>query len=481
MMEKTGSKRGVFSGHLGYILATAGSAVGLGNIWRFPYLAAKYGGGIFLLTYLVLALFFGYTLMVSETAIGRMTGKSPVGAFRALSMARRTADLTAKGSAKATAKATAKGSKNGWQAGGWINAIIPMLILPYYSVIGGWVAKYLFEYILGHVSEAAADGYFTSFISSPLGAWGWFMIFALMTVLVIALGVENGVERVSRIMMPGLVVLAVIMAVYSMTRPGAAAGIRYFLVPDLSHFSWMTVVAALGQMFYSLSIAMGILITYGSYMKKDVNIEKSVHHVIFFDSGIAILSGLMIIPAVFAFSGGKPDALAQGPSLMFVTMPKIFESMSGGRFVGILFFVLVLFAALTSAISLAETCASTFEDELKWSRKKATTVVAVIVAVLGSLSSLGFGPLSGVTPLGMSILDFFDFLTNSLMMPVAAFVICIFAVYVVGVRKISEEVHLSSRFRFEGMYRICLKYIAPFFVMVILLSSIANVLGIITI
>ena len=451
------AERGAFSGKIGYVLATAGSAVGLGNIWRFPYLAARYGGGIFLLVYLVLALTFGYTLMMSESTMGRLTGKSPVGAFSALSK---------RGIAK---------------AGGWINAVIPMLILPYYSVIGGWVCKYLFEYLRGNVAGTAQDDFFGGFITSAADAELWFIVFAALTLVVIVAGVENGVEKVSKIMMPILVLLAMIVAVYSMTRPGAAAGIKYFLVPDFSHFSWMTVVAALGQMFYSLSIAMGILITYGSYMKKDVDIEKATHQVIFFDSGIAVLAGLMIIPAVFAFSGGDPSMLNKGPGLMFVTIPKVFESMGLGREVGILFFVLVLFAALTSAISLAETCASTFQDELGMGRTKATGLVAIIMVVLGSLSSLGYSGLSFVRIFGMEILDFFDFLTNSLMMPVAAFATCIFVVKAVGLDNISKEVKLSSKFRFEGMYRVFIRSVAPIFVVVILLSSILSVLGILNI
>lgn len=451
------AERGVFSGKIGYVLATAGSAVGLGNIWRFPYLAARYGGGIFLLVYLVLALTFGYTLMMSESTMGRLTGKSPVGAFSALSK---------RGIAK---------------AGGWINAVIPMLILPYYSVIGGWVCKYLFEYLRGNVAGTAQDDFFGGFITSAADAELWFIVFAALTLVVIVAGVENGVEKVSKIMMPILVLLAMIVAVYSMTRPGAAAGIKYFLVPDFSHFSWMTVVAALGQMFYSLSIAMGILITYGSYMKKDVDIEKATHQVIFFDSGIAVLAGLMIIPAVFAFSGGDPSMLNKGPGLMFVTIPKVFESMGLGQAVGILFFVLVLFAALTSAISLAETCASTFQDELGMGRTKATGLVAIIMVVLGSLSSLGYSGLSFVRIFGMEILDFFDFLTNSLMMPVAAFATCIFVVKAVGLDNISKEVKLSSKFRFEGMYRVFIRSVAPIFVVVILLSSIFSVLGILNI
>ena len=451
------AERGVFSGKLGYVLATAGSAVGLGNIWRFPYLAARYGGGIFLLVYLLLALTFGYTLMMTESTMGRLTGKSPVGAFKSFSK---------RGIAK---------------AGGWINAVIPMLILPYYSVIGGWVCKYLFEYITGNVSGTAQDDYFTGFITSAGDAELWFIVFAALTLLVIICGVENGVEKVSKFMMPVLVCLAVIVAVYSMTRPGAGAGIKYFLVPDFKHFSWMTVVAALGQMFYSLSIAMGILITYGSYMKKDVDIEKATHQVIFFDSGIAILAGLMIIPAVFAFSGGDPDMLNKGPGLMFVTIPKVFESMGLGRPIGILFFVLVLFAALTSAISLAETSASTFQDELGWGRKKSTGLVAIIMLILGSLSSLGYSGLSFVHIFGMEILDFFDFLTNSLMMPVAAFATCVFVVKAVGLDRISKEVKLSSAFRFEGMYRVFIRSVAPIFVIVVLVSSILTVLGVISI
>ncbi|MBQ6607713.1 MAG: sodium-dependent transporter [Firmicutes bacterium] len=451
------AERGAFSGKIGYVLATAGSAVGLGNIWRFPYLAARYGGGIFLLVYLVLALTFGYTLMMSESTMGRLTGKSPVGAFSALSK---------RGIAK---------------AGGWINAVIPMLILPYYSVIGGWVCKYLFEYLRGNVAGTAQDDFFGGFITSAADAELWFIVFAALTLVVIVAGVENGVEKVSKIMMPILVLLAMIVAVYSMTRPGAAAGIKYFLVPDFSHFSWMTVVAALGQMFYSLSIAMGILITYGSYMKKDVDIEKATHQVIFFDSGIAVLAGLMIIPAVFAFSGGDPSMLNKGPGLMFVTIPKVFESMGLGQAVGILFFVLVLFAALTSAISLAETCASTFQDELGMGRTKATGLVAIIMVVLGSLSSLGYSGLSFVRIFGMEILDFFDFLTNSLMMPVAAFATCVFVVKAVGLDNISKEVKLSSKFRFEGMYRVFIRSVAPIFVVVIFLSSILSVLGILNI
>lgn len=274
----------------------------MGNIWRFPYLAAKYGGGIFLLIYILLAVTFGYTMIMAETALGRMTRKSPVGAFAA-------------------------SGKGRWRAfGGWINAVIPILIVPYYSVIGGWVIKYLVGYITGHGSELAQDGYFSSFIANGASVEIVFLLFTLLTLGIIFAGVRNGVERVSRMMMPVLVVLSVIIAAYSVTRPGALEGVKYFLVPNPANFSWMTVVTAMGQMFYSLSIAMGILVTFGSYMKKDVSIEGSTKNVEIFDTLIAMMAGLMIIPAVFSFSGGDPDTLQAGPALMFITIPKVFES-----------------------------------------------------------------------------------------------------------------------------------------------------------
>ena len=450
---KTGS-RSSWSGKWAFILAAAASAVGLGNMWRFPYLAAKYGGGIFLLVYILLAFTFGYTMIVAETALGRMTRKSPVGAFRAF------------------------GKGKGLSFGGWINAIIPILIVPYYSVIGGWVIKYLAEYILGHGSALATDEYFSSFISNGFSSELCFVVFALFTLAIIFAGVHNGIERVSKLMMPVLAVLSVIIAIYSVTRPGALAGVKYFLVPNLENFSWMTVVSAMGQMFYSLSIAMGILITYGSYMKKDVSIDGSTRNVEIFDTVIAIMAGLMIIPAVFAFSGGEPSALKAGPKLMFVTIPKVFDSMGMGTLVGILFFLLVLFAAVTSSIALTESAVSTFEDELGWKRHKSTLLIGAIMLALGSLSALGYGPLSSVTVLGMQFLDLFDFLTNSVMMPIAAIATCLLVSRVVGVEKIEEEVTQNGcRFRRRRIFNFMIRYLCPIFAVIILLSSVANTFG----
>ncbi len=455
-MKEDTTTRSSFSGRLGYVLAAAGSAVGLGNIWRFPYLAAKYGGGIFLLVYLILMLTFGYTLIMSETALGRMTKRSPVGAFAAF------------------------GKRVPFRFGGWVNAIIPMLIVPYYSVIGGWVAKYLFEYLKGNTKLMAEDSYFADFTASGGSVEFWFVCFSLVVILVIITGVKYGVERVSKVMMPILILLAVFVTIYSVTRPGAIEGVKYFLIPDISHFSWMTIVAAMGQMFYSLSIAMGILYTYGSYIKKDVNLEKATTQIEIFDTAIAMLAGLMIIPAVFAFSGGDPDMLQAGPSLMFITIPKVFANMGFGTVAGIMFFLLVLFAALTSAISLAESGVSTFEDQLGWSRTKCSLLMGAVILIIGSASALGFNVLSFVSILGMSILDFFDFLTNSILMPIAALATCLLVTRVVGLDKMAQEIGQSSAFKRKKIYNLFMKYLAAVCIGIILISSVANVLGIIS-
>lgn len=447
-------KRSTFSGKLGFVLSAAGASVGLGNIWRFPYLAAKYGGGIFLLVYIILALTFGYTMITAETALGRMTQKSPVGAYHSF-------------------------GKSKWLSfGGWINAVIPILIVPYYSVIGGWVIKYLAEYIIGHGEKLAEDGYFGSFISSGASTELCFVLFTFFTVAVIFGGVRNGVERVSKFMMPILVVLSLFIAIYSINLPGAAEGVKYFLIPNFANFSWMTVVSAMGQMFYSLSIAMGILITFGSYMKKNVSIEASTENVEVFDTGIAIMAGLMIIPAVFAFSGGDANSLQAGPSLMFITIPKVFAGIKMGSFIGILFFFLVLCAAVTSSIALTESAVSTFQDELGWGRKKSAAVITLIMLTLGTLSCMGYGPLASVEILGMQMLDFFDFLTNSVMMPIAAIATCLLVSRKMGVEKIEEEMTLENgKFKRKHIFNFMIKYLCPIFAAIILVSSVANAFG----
>ena len=336
------------------------------------------------------------------------------------------------------------------------------------------------EYLFQNGSALANDGYFGSFISNGLSCEIYFIIFALITLFIVFNGVKNGVEKVSRIMMPILVILSLLIMIYSITRPGAIEGVKYLLIPNFKNFSLMTIVAAMGQMFYSLSIAMGILITYGSYMKDDTSIEESTKQVEIFDTLIAIIAGLMIIPAVFAFSGGDAEKLQAGPSLMFITIPKVFDSMGFGNIIGILFFVLVLFAALTSSIALTESVVATITDELKTSRHKATIITGIITIILGTLSALCYGPLSNIKMLGMQFLDFFDFITNSIMMPISAILICILTTYVIGIKKIEKEVCLNNKaFKQKKIFAFMIKYLCPIFSIIILISSILNTFGII--
>ena len=450
--------RSSFYGRIGFVLAAAGSAVGLGNIWRFPYLAAKYGGGIFLLVYLILAVTFGFALMITEISLGRKTGLSCIGAYKALN------------------------SK--FRFLGWLASLVPIIITPYYCVIGGWVIKYFFEFLRGQAAATTSDMYFTNFISvSEGGLLGnplfWFILFVVFTAGVVLFGVQKGIEKASRIMMPLLVVLSIFVAVFSLTIPGAIEGLKYYLLPDFKDFSTTTVLAAMGQLFYSMSLAMGIMMTYGSYMKKEDDLEKSVNQIEIFDTAIAFIAGLMIIPAVFAFSGGAD--INAGPGLMFVTLPKVFGAMKGGAVIGMAFFLLVLFAALTSSISLMETVVSIFRDRLHWERRMATLVVAVCIILLGLLSCLGYGPLSGIKLLGMEFLDFFDFISNSILMPIVALLTCILVGHVVGTKAISDEVESSGKFKRKKLFQVMIRWIAPICVVVILLGEILKVLGVISI
>ena len=451
-----GNERGSFTGKLGFVLAAAGSAVGLGNIWRFPYLAAQHGGGMFLLVYLILAVTFGFALMCGEIALGRKTGLSAIGAFKALN--KKYAFI------------------------GYLAAIVPMIILPYYSVIGGWVMKYLVVFLSGQGTAAAENEFFGGFISQTAQPIGWFAGFIGITALVVLFGVEKGVEKVSKIMMPILVVLSIIIAAYSLTIEGAMTGLKFYLVPDLKHFSVTTVLSAMGQLFYSMSLALGIMITYGSYMKKDVNLEGSVRQIEIFDTGIAFIAGLMIVPATVAFAHGDLEALNKGPGLMFVTLPKVFESMAGGTIIGALFFLMVLFAALTSSISLMETVVSIFCDKFKTSRKVTCLIVLLGAFLLGLPSTLGFGVWSGVKPLGLDdILTFFDFISNSVLMPIVAFFTCLFIGYVIKPKTVIEEIELSAKFKSKALFTVVIKYIAPICILLILGFSILEGFGFVTV
>lgn len=449
------NKKSGFSTKIGFVLATAGSAVGLGNIWRFPYLAAKHGGGIFLLTYIIIAVTFGLCLMTTELAIGRKTGLSAIGAYEKLN------------------------KKFKWI--GILTTVVPFLITPYYSVIGGWILKYASAFVSGQIAATTADTYFTDFIASPVAPIIFFAVFILCTAAVLLFGVKDGIEKASKVMMPVLVVLTLIIAIFIATRDGALAGVIYYLKPDFSHFSATTVLAAMGQLFYSMSLAMAILITYGSYTPKTTSISSSTKQVAVFDFGIAFLAGMMVIPAVFVYSGGDPAALGKGPGLMFVTLPKVFAEMTGGTFIGILFFVMVFFAALTSSISLMEACVSILGDVLPTSRRTNIIMVTVFCLVIGALVSLGFGPLSFITIIGMGLLDFFDFASNSVLMPIVAFMTCIFVGYVIKPQTIIDEVEINGPYKAKKFYTVMIKYIAPVMIIGILLFSIMEVLGIITV
>lgn len=448
-------ERSSFTGKIGFVLAAAGSAVGLGNIWRFPYLAAKYGGGIFLLVYLILAVTLGFALMTVEIAIGRKTKLSAVGAYGAL--------------------------KKKYAFIGYLGAIVPMIILPYYSVIGGWVTKYLVVFCSGQAAAATSDIYFESFTAANVEPVFWFLIYILMTSAVVFMGVEKGVEKISKVMMPILVLLSIGIAIYCVCLDGAMEGVKYYLMPDFSKFSVKTVLAAMGQMFYSMSLAMGIMITYGSYMKKDVSIESSVRQIELFDTGIAFLAGLMIIPAVFVFSNGDEAALGKGASLMFVTLPKVFDSIKGGEILGVAFFVLVLFAALTSSISLMETVVSIVCDKFKVNRKLSCVIVLFGSILIGLPSALGYGVWGNVKIIGMQFLDFFDFISNSVIMPIVALFTCIFVGYVIKPKALIDEVELSAPFKKKRLFVVVVKYLAPVCIALILVSSVLDALNIVTI
>lgn len=435
-------KRGSFSGGLGFVLAAAGSAVGLGNLWRFPYLAAKHGGGIFILVYILLVLTFGFSMLLLEIAIGRKTKQSSITAYGKLH------------------------EKFGFL--GYLAALVPIIILPYYCVIGGWVLKYMCTYITGMGSQAAADDYFDAFTSQTWSPLIFFFIFLAATLVVVLGGVQKGVERASKILMPVLLVISVGVAIFIFTIPNAMDGIKYYLLPDFSNFSLGTLCAAMGQLFFSMSIAMGIMVSYGSYVKDDINLNKCVNHIELFDTAVAILSGFIIVPAVYIYSNGK-GVENSGPSLMFATLPKVFEEMPFGGFIGALFFILVLFAALTSSISIMEAIVSMIMDKFHLSRVKTVLITSAVALVMGIPSALGFGVWKDVKILNMDILSFFDYLSNSVLMPIVAFFTCILGGWFVGTKVLGDEITKNGeKFSRKWIFNVMVKFISPIFLIMIL-------------
>lgn len=466
---KQEKNRNSFSGSLGFVLAAAGSAVGLGNIWRFPYLAAKDGGGLFLVLYLILALTFGFTLLTTEVAIGRKTKQSPLTAYEKI--------------------------HEKWKFLGILACLVPMIILPYYCAIGGWVIKYLITFLIGDGKAAAQDGYFTDFITSDVQPIVLMLVFLFIVAYIVFRGVNKGIESSSKIIMPVLLLLVVGIALFSLTihntdESGTARsgweGFLIYIIPDLKGMTvkgfFSVLVDAMGQLFFSLSIAMGIMIAYGSYVRDDANMVRSINQIEICDTVVAFLAGVMIIPAVFTFMG-REGMEASGPSLMFISLPKVFAAMGKiGTVIGVLFFAMVLFAALTSAVSVMEAVVSSIMDQFHVTRVKAAVIETVIALVGGLLVCLGYNYLyfDITLPNGAhaQILDIMDYLSNNCLMPIVAIATCILIGWVAKPKVIVDEVEKTGcKFGRKGLYLIMIRYIAPVLLVVLLLKS----LGILTV
>lgn len=457
-------KRNSFSGSVGFVLAAAGSAVGLGNIWRFPYLAAKDGGGLFLVIYLVLALTFGFTLLVTEVAIGRKTKQSPLTAYAKL--------------------------RPKWGFLGVVASLVPVIILPYYCVIGGWVIRYFLAYLTGEGMQAAQDGYFTDFITSQFSPIVMLAIFLAVVSVIIILGVNKGIENFSKVLMPILILLVLGIAVFSLTISHTDAdgvtrtglqGMRIYVVPDLSGITlqgfFTVLLDAMGQLFFSLSVAMGIMVTYGSYVKDDANLVRSINQIEIFDTLVAFLAGVMIIPAVFTFMG-REGMEASGPSLMFVSLPRVFSAMGGiGNVIGCLFFAMVLFAALTSAISVMEAVVSSLMDKFHWSRLKASLVEMAVALAAGIVVCLGYNiwyfELKLPNGATAQILDVMDYLSNNLFMPLVAIGTCVLVGWLLKPKAVIDEVEKTGdKFGRRRLYVVMVKFVAPVLLLILFLKSV---------
>lgn len=455
------TNRASWSGQLAFVLAAAASAIGLGNLWRFPYLAAKYGGGVFIAAYLILSLTLGFTLLITEIALGRYSRQSQITVFGKL------------------------GHKK-WNFLGVLATIVPLVILPYYNVIGGWVVKYFVAYVKCIFCSADTlsdpNAFFASFITAPWEPFVYMVIFSLVVSFVILLGVKNGIEKSNLVMMPILFLMAIGIAIYVATLPNASVGIKYYLIPDFSNCDnfGKVILGAMGQMFYSLSLAMGIMITYGSYMKRRNSIPSASVRIVAADTFVAVLSGFIIIPVVVIFAANSgvngKVAIEAGPGLMFETLPKVFSSLGvAGPYLGLIFFTLVLFAALTSSISMTEACVAAIGDYFKTKRKSSTFAITVWALLLGSVSAFGYGRWESFKPFGMPALDFFDFSMNSILMPIVAALTCYFVGWVLSPKRILAECHRhGGATGFKYFYIVMVKFIAPLLVIAILISEVCR-------
>ncbi len=408
-------------------------------------MAGANGGAAFVIIYLGMIVLIRVTIMLGEMSIGRNTHLSAVSAYKKLNKK--------------------------WSFVGFIGVVVGFCILSFYSVIGGWVLNYIGKYLIGGISGAEAANYFSGFISSTTQPIVWHLVFMAICCIIVLKGISNGIEKASKFMMPALFVLLIVVAIRSVTLDGAMEGIRFFLKPDFSKVTIGTVMAALGQAFFSLSLGMGAIITYGSYLGKTENLEKNAVIIPAIDTAVALLAGFAVLPAVFAF-GFEPGA---GPSLMFITLPSVFDSMPLGQFFGILFFILVFFAALTSAISLLEVVVSYLIDNFKMDRKKTTIMMSVILFIIGIPCSLANGPIMGdFLIFGYNFFDFMSFLAESVLMPLGGLLMCIFIGYVWGIDNISEEITCGGKYKFKSktFFVVMIKYIAPVLIFIIWLNAI---------
>ena len=436
--------RSQWASRLGFILATAGAAVGLGNLWKFPYLMGKNGGFQFLVAYLVFVVILGLPVMITEMSIGRLTQQNPVSAFR--TVGKRVTFI------------------------GVMSVLSAFIILSYYSVIGGWLLKYIASY----ATSFAPPADFAAYVANPVQPVVWHLVFMAATCFICYKGTK-GIEKASSIMMPTLFVLLLVLIARSLTLPGAGAGLRFMFLASGSSFSLDSIVAAMGQVFYSLSLCMGITVTYGSYLKRQADIPKSCATVAGLDTMAAIFAGLAIFPAVFAL-GQEP---AQGPSLIFGTLPEVFAQLPGGVVFALLFFVLMFFAALTSAIALLECVVSFAIDDLHWSRRRAVFVLGVLVFLLGIPSSLSFGLLSDFTIFNYSFFDFMGVITDNFLLPLGGIAMCIYVGWFWGPGKLIAHMEGGGVvFTLKKAWLWCIRLLTPVLLIIITIigfSSIASV------
>ncbi len=441
------ASRGQWSGRLGFILAAAGSAIGLGNIWRFPYMAGENGGGAFVLLYLGCVLLIGIPVLFSELAMGRKTERNAVGAFRALV------------------------PNSWWPAVGYLGIAAGFGILAFYSVVAGWTLGYLGHAFMGDFGAAmdadASGALFTGLIGDPLQAVGYTALFLLLTILIVRGGVSAGIERASKILMPALFAILLVLAIRALTLPGGMAGLEYLLVPDFSELSAGAVMAALGQALFSLSLGMGAMVTYGSYFPKEENMPQAGALVALADTSVAVLAGLIMFPALFS-AGLDPAA---GPGLVFVVLPTVFNSLPAGTLFAIAFYALLAIAALTSTISLLEVVVAYFVDERKWKREKAAWVLGGVCFVLAVPSALSQGGADVFTSFlfDTSFLDIQNIIWGNYALSIGALATCVFVGWKWGIPKAIEALEASGhRMAFASAWGIVVRFVLPIAIVVVL-------------